>query len=295
VEPGHALQLHEILRAVGSEANVETLRWLYGEWAKGNLWALREVADPSIEWEWAGAFADLAGGPRVCRGLEEIGAATLEWLDTWDSYWMTADEFIDTGDRIVVPMRLHARTRGTDRVIEQPLTAVWTLRDGRAVAVRYYEDADQALRAGGLSDQATVRENVAIVRSIYAAWERGDFSSAEWAHPEIELIYADGPDPGSWRGSAEMAKALRNILSAWEGVRAEADEYRELDAERVLVLDRRSARGKRSGLEIEQMLTEGAVVFHIRDAKVVRLLIYWDRERGLADLGLASESSSPRS
>jgi ketosteroid isomerase-like protein len=87
-----------------------------------------------------------------------------------------------------------------------------------------------------------------------------------------------------------MAQGFRNILSAWEDVRAEADEYRELDEERVLVLDHRSARGKRSGVEIEQMHTSGAVLFHIRDGKVVRLLIYWDRERGLADLGLSPGS-----
>jgi hypothetical protein len=42
--------------------------------------------------------------------------------------------------------------------------------------------------------------NVELVRSIFAARERGDFSSAEWAHPEIEYVVLDGPSPGSWRG-----------------------------------------------------------------------------------------------
>ena len=32
-----------------------------------------------------------------------------------------------------------------------------------------------------------------LVRSIYAAWQRGDYSSAEWAHPEIEYGLVDGP------------------------------------------------------------------------------------------------------
>ena len=111
-----------------SQENIKTLRWLYGEWAKGDLWALREIADSNIEWEWSAGMASLVGGPRIYRGLDEIAAATLEWIEFWNLYWMTAEDFIEAGDEIVVPMHLHARTAGTDSVIEDRITAVWTLR-----------------------------------------------------------------------------------------------------------------------------------------------------------------------
>jgi len=129
-------------------------------------------------------------------------------------------------------------------------------------------------------------ENLDLVRSIYAAWERGDFSAADWADPNIELVYVDGPDPGSWRGLAGMAEGFLNTLTAWNDVTATADEYRELDDRRVLALDRRSARGKTSGLELEELRTEGATLWHVHDGKVVKLVLYWDRDRALADLGL---------
>jgi ketosteroid isomerase-like protein len=132
--------------------------------------------------------------------------------------------------------------------------------------------------------------NLDLVRSIYAAWERGDFSSAEWACAEIEFVIADGPDPASSIGMAGMVEYSRAFLGAWKDVRAEIEEYRELDDERVLVFVQASARGKASGLEVGQMRTTHAILFHIRDGKVTRLVLYWDRERALADLGLAPEA-----
>ena len=43
-------------------------------------------------------------------------------------------------------------------------------------------------------------ESLDLVRSIQAAWERRDYSSAEWAHPEIDFVVAGGPTPGGWIG-----------------------------------------------------------------------------------------------
>jgi ketosteroid isomerase-like protein len=133
--------------------------------------------------------------------------------------------------------------------------------------------------------------NVNLVRSLYAAWERGDFSSVEWAHPEIEYVMADGPTPGSWTGVAGMREAWLTFLSTWREFRTSADEYRELDDERVLVLARFSGRGKISGFELEQMGAEGAALFHISAGKVIRHVVYTDREHAIADLGLSERDA----
>jgi ketosteroid isomerase-like protein len=129
-------------------------------------------------------------------------------------------------------------------------------------------------------------ENLDLVRSIYADWERGDFRSAGWAAPEIAFVRVDGPDPGEWVGREELAGSARHRLNPWEHFRIEADSYRALDEERVLVLVRAAGRGKTSGVELDQIGARGAQVFQVRDRKVIKLVSYLDRDRALADLGL---------
>jgi ketosteroid isomerase-like protein len=131
-----------------------------------------------------------------------------------------------------------------------------------------------------------VSVNLDLVKSIYAPFERGDYSSLEWAHPEIEFVIAEGPTPGSWTGVAGMAEGWRDVLSAWDDARSDVDEYRELDDERVLVLFRHIGRGKASGLEIGESGAKGASVVHVRGGKVTKLVHYFNRDRALADLGL---------
>jgi ketosteroid isomerase-like protein len=125
-------------------------------------------------------------------------------------------------------------------------------------------------------------ENLDLVRSIFADWERGDFGWPEWANPEGEFVVADGPEPGSRTGLAARPW-IEGFLNVWESLRFEANEYRELDDGRVLVLYRIRGRGKGSGVEVDQ---SRASLFDIDKGKVTRVVSYWDPDRAIADLGL---------
>jgi hypothetical protein len=87
-----------------------------------------------------------------------------------------------------------------------------------------------------------------------------------------------------------MREGWRTWASVWEEHRTQAEEYREIDHHRVLVLAHSGGgRGKTSGLELGHHGGGGATLFHIRAAKITRLLIYWEREHAFAELGLPPE------
>lgn len=89
-----------------------------------------------------------------------------------------------------------------------------------------------------------------------------------------------------------MAEAFRDWLGALRNFRSVADEYRQLERGRVLVLVHRVSRGKASAVEVAESPNQGAHLFELRDGKVTRLIIYVDREHALADLGLEEGTAS---
>ena len=78
---------------------------------------------------------------------------------------------------------------------------------------------DCAARCDGATPIRSLAGKCSSARSSMP-WGRGDFSSAEWAHPEIEFVIADfGPLVGSTKGLAGMAETWRTFLGAWEEYR----------------------------------------------------------------------------
>jgi ketosteroid isomerase-like protein len=130
--------------------------------------------------------------------------------------------------------------------------------------------------------------NLDLVRSIYAAWERGDWTATDWADADVEYVMVDQPGAREAMGIVAMEAVWRDFLSSWEDYRVEAREYRELDDERVLVLLQAFGRSAAAGLDLKDV-TDGsraANVFRIRDGRVTRLDAYFYAKNALADLGL---------
>jgi ketosteroid isomerase-like protein len=126
-------------------------------------------------------------------------------------------------------------------------------------------------------------ENLDLVRSIYSEWERGEFNATPaWADPDIEFVVPDGPEPSTRTGTA-AAPGVEAFVELWEELRFDAEEYCEIDDDSVLVVCRMRGRGRGSGVEVDQ---RRASLFHIRDGKVIRLALYWERDRALAELDL---------
>lgn len=127
--------------------------------------------------------------------------------------------------------------------------------------------------------------NLNIVRSISTAWERGDYSSTEWADSDIRFVIADGPEAGLSTGQDGLAPSLQEFGNAWDEYHSRVEEYREVE-DGVLVLTYATGRGKASGVEIGG---HRANLFRLRAGKVTSLVVYWDRARALADVGLGAD------
>jgi ketosteroid isomerase-like protein len=66
--------------------------------------------------------------------------------------WLKPEEFIDAGDRMVVPLQLGGKARHTGIEVEFSVVHVVTLRDEKAVRIDVYAEMSEALEAVGLRE-----------------------------------------------------------------------------------------------------------------------------------------------
>jgi ketosteroid isomerase-like protein len=129
------------VRPLPSE-NVELVRRAHEALNSGDMDALTALCDPSFCLD----MSDRVFNPAVYEGHEGIRRFHAEVRDVWESYVWEPEELIDAGSDVVALLRASGRGRGSGVEVERETAMVWTLREGRATALRFFRDRDEALK-----------------------------------------------------------------------------------------------------------------------------------------------------
>ena len=130
------------------------------------------------------------------------------------------------------------------------------------------------------------QENVEIVRSGVAAWNRRDAQLwLTYAAPEIEWVPA-GPaavEQAIYRGYDEVASGLTAVWDTWEVFEFAESEVRDL-GDSVLWLGHVKMRGGTSHVELDQQFALHTLLSH---GKFIRVQAFLSWREALKAVGLA--------
>jgi uncharacterized protein len=134
-----------------SQENVEIVRRGYELYASGDPEAVADLISDEAELDAGGlGVAGTAAGTRY--GPDGFLQASQEAVEAFEDYRVEAEEFIDAGEAVVVPVRISGRGRASGAMLEVRFVHVWVLRNGRAIRGEVYRTTEEALEAVRLSE-----------------------------------------------------------------------------------------------------------------------------------------------
>ena len=138
------------------------------------------------------------------------------------------------------------------------------------------------------------QENVEIVRAAFEEFTRGGWEplfGTFWG-PEIvwDMSPADIAGLGTYQGYDEVRSFFEDWFSTFPFDEWEQDVEDVIDCgdQVVVALTRQRGRGSASRVSVE---LEYAQVVTLREGKIVRVVVYTDRERALEAVGLSEQDA----
>jgi uncharacterized protein len=121
--------------------NLEVVRRLYEAWNRGDTELAPELA---ADVEWVNPPEAVEGGTR--KGADEFRTAMNMVRDMFSEMQIEVNEVIESGDRVGVVVTAKIRGRASGIEGPNPMSHIWTIRDGKAVRFQWFRDPAQAER-----------------------------------------------------------------------------------------------------------------------------------------------------
>jgi ketosteroid isomerase-like protein len=128
-----------------SQENVELLREMY---ARPTLAAFAESLHPQAELRQAAAVPDADD----YFGREEFVRGTLRWHEEWAQFAYHPQRFVDSGESVLIAVRVSGRGRGSGVELDMDLFHLWTFREDMPWRCEVLLDESQAAKAAGLRE-----------------------------------------------------------------------------------------------------------------------------------------------
>ncbi len=125
-----------------------------------------------------------------------------------------------------------------------------------------------------------------VIRQLYEGWNGGDVDGMlALYHPDAVFDASDRIfNPDVYRGHEELRRFSAEVDRDWERWQVEIERVIELDPERLLVLMRSRARGRASGIELEEH--SSATIWTIREGLVMHAKLFSDRADAFGAAGM---------
>jgi ketosteroid isomerase-like protein len=88
----------------------------------------------------------------VYRGLDGLVEYLRGWLEPFSEYHMDFLDYVEDGDRVLVPIRAWGVGRTSGARVEIELTMAYELRGDKIVRIAQYDTIQQAREAAGLEE-----------------------------------------------------------------------------------------------------------------------------------------------
>jgi ketosteroid isomerase-like protein len=145
-----------------SEENVEIVRAMFEPFNGVDIadidWsgeAMREIIERGYSPEVKLTTMESAigiGPSRSYSGWDGLVRYLNEWFGPFSEYHLDSLDFIDAGDRVIVPSRARGVGGGSGIHVDMELAISYEFRDGLITRVDQYDTVDDALQAAGLSE-----------------------------------------------------------------------------------------------------------------------------------------------
>jgi ketosteroid isomerase-like protein len=135
-------------------------------------------------------------------------------------------------------------------------------------------------------------ENVETLRAGLAVINTGEIDRIlEFVHPEFEVTVPKelSAEPDTYRGHDGLRRYFETFQEAMDDIHFDVERFWDAGGERVVASFRLTARGKQTGIPVEQ---RAVFVWSLREGQAIAVRTFASLDEALASVGLDERSPS---